>query len=41
MLNILVSTGEMDRMVEKLLKKESDPCSLSEEVARKYLQGCL
>jgi len=39
-LNILVSTGELDRMVEKLLKKESDPCSLSEEVARKYLQGC-
>jgi len=40
-LNILVSTGELDRMVERLLKKESDPCSLSEEVARKYLQGCL
>ncbi len=40
-LNILVSTGELDRMVEKLLKKETDPCSLSEEVARKYLQGCI
>jgi LAO/AO transport system kinase len=40
-LNILVRTGELDRMVEKLLKKESDPCSLSEEIARKYLQGCI
>lgn len=40
-LNILVSTGELDRMVEKLLNKESDPCTLSEEVARKYLQGCI
>jgi len=40
-LNVLVRTGELDRMVEKLLKKESDPCSLSEEIARKYLQGCL
>jgi LAO/AO transport system kinase len=40
-LNILVSTGELDRMVEKLLRKETDPCSLSEEVAMKYLQGCI
>ncbi|MBM4270975.1 MAG: methylmalonyl Co-A mutase-associated GTPase MeaB [Deltaproteobacteria bacterium] len=40
-LNMLVSTGELDRMVEKLLKKESDPCSLAEEVARKYLQECI
>jgi len=40
-LRVLVSTGELDRMIEKLLRKESDPCSLSEEVARKYLQGCI
>jgi LAO/AO transport system kinase len=40
-LKILVSTGELDRMIEMLLKKESDPCSLSEEVAKKYLQGCI
>jgi LAO/AO transport system kinase len=38
-LRILVSTGELDRMVEKLLRKETDPCTLSEEVASKYLQG--
>jgi LAO/AO transport system kinase len=40
-LKILVSTGELDRMVERLLRKETDPCSLSEEVASKYLQGCV
>lgn len=38
-IKILVSAGDMDRMVEKLLKKETDPCSLSEEIARKYLRG--
>lgn len=40
-LRVLVSTGELDRMVERLLSKESDPCSLAEEVAGKYLQGCI
>ncbi|MEN6317539.1 MAG: methylmalonyl Co-A mutase-associated GTPase MeaB [Syntrophaceae bacterium] len=40
-LKILLSTGELDRMVEKLINKESDPCSLAEEVAKKYLQGCI
>jgi len=38
---VLVSTGELDRMMERLLSKESDPCSLAEEVAEKYLQGCI
>lgn len=37
---MLVRTGELDSMIEKLLKKESDPSSLAEEIARKYLQGC-
>ena len=40
-LKILVSTGELDRMIERLLNKESDPCTLAEEVAQKYLQGCI
>ena len=40
-MNKLVSTGELDLMIEKLLRKESDPNTLSEEIARKYLQGCL
>ncbi len=37
----LVSSGELDRMIDQLLKKETDPYSLSEDVAKKYLQGCL
>jgi len=40
-LKVLVSTGELDRMIEKILNKESDPCTLAEEIARKYLQGCI
>ncbi|MGZ6236822.1 MAG: methylmalonyl Co-A mutase-associated GTPase MeaB [Syntrophales bacterium] len=39
-LEMLVKTGELDSMLEKILKKESDPASLAEEIARKYLQGC-
>jgi LAO/AO transport system kinase len=39
-LAMLVKTGELDSMVEKILKKESDPSTLAEEIARKYLQGC-
>jgi LAO/AO transport system kinase len=39
-LEMLVKTGELDSMVEKILKKESDPSTLAEEIARKYLQGC-
>lgn len=35
----LVTTGELDRLVELLMKKESDPSTLAEEVARKYLKG--
>jgi LAO/AO transport system kinase len=40
-LKLLVSTGELDRMVEKILNKESDPCTLAEEIAHKYLRGCI
>jgi len=39
-MKILVDTGELDQMVDKLLRKETDPCTLSEEIASKYLQGC-
>ena len=39
-MEMLIRTGELDSMVEKLVKKESDPASLAEEIARKYLQGC-
>lgn len=35
----LVETGELDRMADKLVSKESDPYTLAEEVTRKYLNG--
>ena len=37
-LNQLIIEGEMDRMVDKLLQGETDPVTLAEEVAGKYLQ---
>ena len=37
----LVETGEIDRMADKLIEKESDPYTLAEEVAQKYLNGDL
>ncbi len=37
-LNQLIMEGEMDRMVDKLLQGETDPVTLAEEVAGKYLQ---
>jgi LAO/AO transport system kinase len=36
-LNKLIETGEFDQMVQKLLKKETDPYTLADEVAAKYL----
>jgi LAO/AO transport system kinase len=37
-LNRLAAGGDMEAMVEKMLKKEADPYSLAEGVARKYLR---
>lgn len=36
-LNKLIETGEFDKMVEKLMKKETDPYTLADEVASNYL----
>ncbi len=36
-LNELAATGEFDSMVKKLMDKETDPYSLAEEVAKKYM----
>lgn len=36
-LNKLIDSGEFDKMVEKLMKKETDPYTLADEVADKYL----
>lgn len=40
-LNRLISSGDLDRMIDSLLKKESDPYTISEEVAQKYLKNCM
>ena len=37
----LVETGEMDSMADKLLKKETDPYTLAEKVAKQYLLSAL
>lgn len=34
----LIAGGDMDRMVEALLKKETDPYTCAEEIARRYLK---
>ena len=35
----LVETGEMERMVDKLMRREADPYTLAEGVTKKYLNG--
>jgi len=37
-LSKLVSTGEVDKMIKKLINKESDPYTLAEDVAKRYLK---
>jgi LAO/AO transport system kinase len=37
-LEALIFSGELDRMIESLLRKETDPYTLAEEVAKKYLK---
>jgi LAO/AO transport system kinase len=37
----LVKSGELDLMIEKLMKKETDPYTIADEVARKYMEKCL
>jgi LAO/AO transport system kinase len=37
-LNQLIVEGEMDRMVDKLLQGATDPVSLADEIAKRYLQ---
>jgi len=36
----LIETGEMAKMADAVLKKESDPYSLAEQVASRYLKRC-
>ncbi len=37
-LESLIGSGEFDRMIERLVMRESDPYTLAEEVAKKYLK---
>jgi len=34
----LMKSGEMDRMIDKIFRRESDPDTLAEEIAEKYLK---
>jgi LAO/AO transport system kinase len=40
-LDRLVTSGDLERMIDSLLKKESDPYTISEEIAKKYLKNCM
>jgi LAO/AO transport system kinase len=35
----LAETGEMDRIAERLLRKETDPYTIAEEVAHRYMKN--
>jgi LAO/AO transport system kinase len=37
-LSALAANGELERMVEQLMKKDTDPYTLAEEIARRYLK---
>jgi len=37
-LDRLTGTGEMDAMIDRLLRKEADPYTVAEEVARRFLK---
>jgi len=37
-LSALAVNGELERMVEQLMKKDTDPYTLAEEIARRYLK---
>lgn len=37
----LVASGEMEGMIDKLMKKEIDPYTVAEDIAKRYMAGCL
>jgi LAO/AO transport system kinase len=39
-LSALAANGELDTMIERLMKKETDPYTLAEEIAGRYLKTC-
>ena len=38
-LNDLTEDGELENMVDKLMRRETDPYSLAEEVAQRYMKA--
>ncbi len=40
-LHKLIGSGEMEGMIDKVMKKEIDPYTVAEDVAKRYLEGCL
>jgi LAO/AO transport system kinase len=40
-LHKLIGSGEMEGMIDKVMKKEIDPYTIAEDVAKRYLEGCL
>jgi len=37
----LLGSGEMEGLILKVMKKEIDPYTVAEDIAKKYLEGCL
>ena len=37
----LVTSGELDKMIDTLLKKETDPYTVAEQVAKQFLKDCM
>jgi len=37
----LLGSGQMEGLIEKVMKKEVDPYTVAEDIAKRYLEGCL
>ncbi|HTZ41096.1 MAG TPA: methylmalonyl Co-A mutase-associated GTPase MeaB [Syntrophales bacterium] len=37
----LLGTGQMEGLIDKVMKKEVDPYTAAEDIAKRYLEGCL
>ena len=37
----LLGSGEMEGFIEKVMKKEIDPYTVAEDIAKRYMEGCL
>ena len=37
----LLASGQMEGLIEKVMKKEIDPYTAAEDIAKRYLEGCL